>query len=216
MKRTREEIEIMENKTFAEIVANVSDDVTKETAATLAREIDARAEYENKKNADNLKIQDTLKGVRAGFTKGSVARFCVASNTPLNFINRSERAGNFFNVYAAQKLLNVAEALTIEKKWNDINRCILASMVKLEKAGIEFTHKLAIAACSKSITCDAGVSKHLVRHTVAPSTASTQASSTMQALKTAGVVVEYKNDAGADCYRFTENPIVAAIRDKVK
>lgn len=205
----------MSNVSFIEAARSLSDETVKDMISKLAAAIDARADDEMKRNPDNTRIQTTLKSIRAGFTKTSVARFCTAANVPENFINRSLRSSSKYNVYAAQKLQNIAQKVMLgdDVRWNDINRCIIASMFKCEKAGIEFSHKVAVACTSKQIACDANVSKHLVRHTVAPTTSTTQASSTMQALQTAGVVAKYENEAGAECYRFTENTIVSQLRE---
>lgn len=205
----------MSNISFIETARSISDEAVKDMIVKLAAAIDLRASDEAKKDPENAKIQSTLKGIRAGFTKTSVARFCVATNIDNNFINRSVRASAAYNVYAAQKLLNIAQKTMLGEdiKWNEVNRCIVSSLFKCEKANVEFSHKVAVACTSKQIACDAGVSKHLVRHTVAPTTATTQASSTMQALVTAGVVVKYENEANAECYRFTENAIVSQLRE---
>lgn len=203
------------NLTFTAAAAALSDETAKEAALTLVRNIDTRAAFEKAKNADNAKIQATLDNVRATFGKSSVARFCVAAGIDLNFINRTERTGAHFNVYAALKEANIAEVTMNDKAWNAINVAIVKSLFKCAKAEIEFSHKIAVACCSKNITIDAGVSRHLVRHTVSPTTASTQASSTMNALQVCGVVSEYKNESGLVCYRLADTPLTAAIREKV-
>lgn len=205
----------IENVTFVELAKKVEDEAVKTRAAQLVANVDERAARETAKKADNDKIQNTLRVLRGKVGRSSFARFAITANVPENFILRSVRSTEMFNVYAVGKLVNLSDMVMLgsEAGWNEINRAIVASLFKCEKAGVEFSHKMAIAATSRQIAIDANLSKHLVRYTVSPSTSTTQASSTMQALATCGVVSKYENEAGADCYRLTETPLTAAFRE---
>jgi hypothetical protein len=162
--------------------------------------IDTRAAYEATKNPSNENIQKTLAGIRADLDHEAMAKVMVAANVSAEFINAAERGNARFNVYAAEKVANVARALAGAGRLNHYTQAILASAHAVTAAGQPFTHADAVAACTLSIK--ANPDKPLVRYEkhVAPNTASTQASSSIAALKTFGMLLEGKTASGAVAY----------------
>ena len=202
-------------ETFAQIMTAISDDDARNRALEIAVALDARAEFERSKNSDNDSIQKHLKSARAKLTTLSVARFMIAANVSVSYFNEQERVNARRNVYAILKLADIARAVAVGDSHNAINLSVLRSLFKFASADVEFSHKHALASASDKITIDATVRKHLVRHTVSASTASTQASSTMSALEASRVVNVYQNDKSEQCYRLNDNALVAALRDKL-
>lgn len=179
---------------------------TKYHAALLAS-LDTRAAYEDAKNPDNLNIQRTLKGIRASLTSAEVARVMASANVAEDFLNHAERGNARFNVYAAEKVANIARIVAGQPATlNHYTRAIYASARACGAAGVPFTHADAVACCTLEVKADPA--KPLTRYAkhVAPNTASTQASSSVAALKTFGILVEGKTAAGQVAYAVKDAP----------
>lgn len=205
--------EIALNVSFIDAMNSVSDDVARETAQYTVAHIDERARYEATKNSENDSIQKHLKSARDKLSSARVARFMIAANVDSSFINRNERVNARYNVYAIEKVASLAHSVAFDKLHNAINANVLRSMFKCESAEIDFSHHLALCSASDKIVCkDAKARNRLSRHTVSASTASTQASSTMNALVTCNVVSEYRNAANELCYKLNDNALVQALR----
>jgi hypothetical protein len=159
-----------------------------------------------KRTPDNANIQKTLAGIRADLDHDAIVATMIAANVPAEFINQAERGNARFNVYAAEKVANVARVLAGAGRLNHYTRAIVASAYRCAAAGLPFTHADAVAACSLEVKADPA--KPLVRYEkhVAPNTASTQASSSIAALKTFGVLTEGKTPSGAVAYGYQVNP----------
>lgn len=181
-------------------------------AASSATALDERAEFERVKSPENDSIQRHIKSARSKLATSSVARFMLAASVSVAYFNASERVNARRNIYAILKLADLASSVAFNSDHNAINRCVIASLFKCEKAEIAFTHKLALAATSDKIVVDAPMRKHLTRYTVSASTASTQASSTMSALIAANVVSEYKSEANETAYKLNDNALVSHLR----
>lgn len=172
---------------------------------TIADAFDERAAYETTKNAGNTSIQKSLDKSRAKLTQArSVATLLIADVTP-DFITRSTHEGSAYNVYAADKLADLVNALNTGTIGNAINNAVMRSLFKFRAAGEQFTGEMARAAASDKLRVQGQAAKLLTRHTVSTSTAPTQASSTMQALVTLGVV-ENKGTTRAPVYELTDTP----------
>lgn len=202
------------------IAAKFADDTVLDFTARIAAQFDERAAYEALKASDNANIQKTLAKSRTKLASTTSARFLLAANVSETFINRVEHKNARFNVYALDKVSDLIAAIsfssdTQKRSMNAINNACVRSIFKLANAKFEFTHKLAIACASdKIIVDDAKLSKMLTRHNVSASTASTQASSTMQALLTLHVVSEAKANNEV-IYTLNDNKIVDALREYV-
>lgn len=207
----------MSNVSFVELCNAISDEDAKSFTLNVVASFDARAENEMKKNADNANIQKNLAKSRAKFARTSAARFMNVANVKSDFILRAERVNAQYNVYAIEKVADLIDAVMHKRALNAINLNVLKSIFKCASKDVAFTHKLAVASASdKVVVEDASVRKLLSRHNVSLTTASTQASSTMNALVTCNVVSEYMTDAREVAYRLNENALVEALREIVK
>jgi hypothetical protein len=187
-----------------------------EMVVELSSALDDRVEFEERVGPDNLSIHKTLKKVRAAFTANkNAARVLLAVNTDSAFINRSISEGARYNVYALGKLADIVKGLTDGQISNAINLACMKSLFAFRTAGVPFTSQLARAAASDKIRdIDPSVRKHLVRHTVSASTAPTQASSTMQALETLGIVKRTGTRRDA-VYTLNDTPAVQKLESKL-
>jgi hypothetical protein len=199
-------------KSFDDLVAAYAEDVALDVALKTSIALDARGAFETTKNPDNENIHRTLKKVRSHLVTKRAARVLLATNVdPEVLINRSVHDGARYNVYALGKVADIVFGVTNDGVIaNAINLACMRSLFACKKAGIAFTMEVAKAACSKQVHIDAAIRQHLVRHTVSPSTAPTQASSTMQALVTLGVV-KAEGSSRNPTYTLTDHPIVAKI-----
>lgn len=178
---------------LADLVAAVSDEDANLMSVEIAREFDDRLAYERTKNPDNASIVKNLTSYRSRLALLSTARFLKAIAFDTGTINRSISEGSRFNVYSLDKVADLAAIFTSKQGRNAINNAITRSLFKFRKAGVPFTGLMAIAAASDKVKVDATLSRLLVRHTVSASTAPTQSSSTMNALRALGVVVNTGN-----------------------
>jgi hypothetical protein len=202
---------------FINVLRSHDDNAAKTFALNVVQEFDARIVYEKKKNSENDNITKTLKKSSAKLASVSASRVMMTCNVAASFINRNERVNARYNVYASEKLADIVASLRDASVFkNAINNAIVRSMFKCDAAKIAFTHKLAIASTSDKVNVDATMRKHLVRHTVSVSTASTQASSTMNALVTANICEEYRDDNNSVAYRLRDNVQVNALREIYK
>jgi hypothetical protein len=203
---------VIENKGFQEIVAALDPENVMTMAHSIAKQIDERVEFQRVKAPDgNASIERTLLAARKELATLRGAKVLMASNVTPDFINRTLHDGSRYNVYAFGKLADIArsliEGVTLS---NAINNAVVKSLFRCKKAGVGFTLEIAKAAASDKIRIDPTLSKHLIRHTVSASTAPTQASSTMQALETLGVV-RIDGSRRSPTYSVTNSPIAQAL-----
>lgn len=178
-----------------------------------------RAEYERAKNAENDSVQSTLNNVSKIYLNEHFARFALVCSLDAAHINKSERVNARLNVYTLDKIAALFKATCAHSKHNAFNAAIVASLVNFanSKSEAHFTIEHAKMSASKFYNCEnvKANRKLLVRRdSVAASTASTQASSTMNALKACNAVTEYTNE-GMICYRLNDNAIANALRESV-
>lgn len=166
----------------------------------------------------NANIFRTLKKVRTQMVTMRAAKLLVAIDVEPAFINRTVNEGSRYNVYALGKLSDVIYGVTDGALQNAINLACLRSLFAMKRAGLGFDMETAKGACSRQYALkklSAAVRSHLISHTVSESTAPTQASSTMQALTTLGVV--RCNGAGKNAsYELTDAPITRKLEAMLK
>jgi len=200
--------------TLAQLLATVPDDLVNHAVVSIANAVDERSAFEIESDPDNLNIHRTLKKVRAQLVTKRAARLLSAIHVEPEFLNRTVHNGSRYNVYALGKLADIVYGVTDGVVANAINVACCKSLFAFKRAGITFTMECAKASASKSYArgIDAAIRKHLISHTVAPSTAPTQASSTMQALHTLGVV--RSNGAGKNpTYTVLDTPLSRKIKE---
>ncbi len=195
--------------TFDEILMSVSDQDAIDMALKIVSEVDERSAFEKVSGNDN--IQKALDKSRKQLGTPTAARVMIACSVDPSMINRSVHEGKRYNVYALGKLSDAIYGLVNGSVNNAINVACMKSLFRFKAAGKDFTGEMAKAAASDKIKVDIGLRGLLVRHTVSASTSSTQASSTMQALVTLGIVSKagsHKNPT----FTLIDGPIVDRLR----
>lgn len=175
--------------TLAEIVANITDADALAFAQDVGLELDRRERFERSLPDFKEQIVKSLANARKSLAMPSAAKIMMAASVDLDFINREIHTGARYNVYALGKLADIIHALANGRAMgNAINRACMVSLFRARANGTPFTLDIAKAASSKQIRVEPSINAWLLRHTVSPSTAPTQSSSTMQALRTLGIV----------------------------
>jgi hypothetical protein len=186
-----------------------------EFKAQLLASIDSRAAYELSKNAENTSIQKTVSDVRKACDNDVLISVMLASNVNADFINKSERVSARMNVYAVEKVINVARHVAKASVLNRYTLAIVKAAIALAKADLLLTHADAVAACSldvahkdksrAAIIKSARYAKH-----VAANTASTQSSSSINALQAFNVLTETRDSANHVCYSLNNESVALA------
>jgi hypothetical protein len=183
----------------------------------LLSAIDSRAAYELAKNAENASMQATIKDLRKSVDHDAIASAMLASNVDAQFINRAERSNNRYNVYAAEKVVNVARYLAKAATLNHYSLAIVKAAIALQASDLLLTHADAVCVCSKDAKHkDAKRAKivksaHYDKH-VSSNTASTQSSSSINALQTFNVLIEKRDAANVVAYELNKShALVAAL-----
>jgi hypothetical protein len=196
---------------FDDMLSQIDAQDRQAAAVALTKAVDERAAFESANGNEN--IQKALNGARKAFSFPSTAAVLLACGVDERFVNRSMHEGKRYNVYAFGKLADAATALAGGAVNNRINYAVMRSLFNARKAGIAFTGEMAKMACSDKIrVTENAIKAILVRHTVSASTAPTQASSTMQALETLGIVKRegsHKNPT----FTLTNHPAVAKLEE---
>lgn len=180
--------------------------------AEITAAIDARAAFETEKHGSGHNIHKTLNKVRKALMWKDTSRVMLAANVDPAFINRTLHDGSRYNVYAVDKVADAVKGLADGVVSNAINRACMVSLFQMRKAGIPFTGEIAKACASDKVHVDLAIRKHLLRHTVSASTAPTQASSTMQALETLGIV-RREGSSRNPTFHLTDAPITKRLEE---
>ncbi len=166
---------------------------------------DARVAFEASKAKDETSnIAKTLAALRKSATHAKIAGILASADIDAAFINRAIRADVRMNVYAAEKVINVALAIAAADKLNHYTRAILASAASLARHEQALTHDDAKSACTLAIKVkDAKREKMLVKYQkhVAVSTAATQSSSSLDALVMFGILLRSSDEANNTVYK---------------
>jgi hypothetical protein len=162
---------------------------------------EARKAYEASKNADNASIQIKLDDMIKLLSDDVISVFAKA-NVKADFINRAERSTSRTNVYCAQKVINIARAILRVQALNHFSRAIFSTCVALNNAALEMTHDDAESACSLSVKTSAERESLVVKYAqhVAANTASTQSSSSINALQFFNVLSEMRDARNKTAY----------------
>ena len=174
----------------------------------------ARASYEADKNSDNDSIQKTIADMSKHFANEAIVKAFIAANVDAEFINIQERSTNRFNVYAAQKVLNIVKASASAASLNHYTKAILATASAMQSNDDTINHKDAVSACSLSCKSnDAKREKLIVKYQkhVAANTASTQSSSSINALQACKVLIESRDSSNAICYKIADTKFAKSL-----
>jgi hypothetical protein len=183
--------------------------------ADLKIAFDARRAFENAKAKDSSSnIHKTLAALEKSVTRDAIAKVFVAHNIDANLINRAVRADSRINVYAFEKIENVASALLKAQALNHYSRAILATAKALTENDMQLTNQDAQSACTLDFKLkDAKREKlvHKYQKHVAYSTATTQSSSSLEALCTFNILKRGKNESGETVYILQDNESAKAL-----
>lgn len=184
--------------------------VSKYRAALLAS-IDARALYEANKDASNVNIQKTLSDIKSSVDHDAVVKFFALASVDHDLINRHERNNARFNVYAFQKIVNIARASAKAQALNHYTSAILRSAKACADASVSFSHADAVTCCSIDQKLDAAKAHLLTQYQkrVAATTCTTQASSSIEALQAFDVLRETRDTSARVCYVYNAESDVA-------
>lgn len=189
-----------------EMVERISSEDAGAMTKKIADSFSDRIAFEKLQPGLSSKMVPNLEAAATKMATIGTAAIFAAINVDPAFINREVATGSRFNVYGLQKVNDVVTGLGAGILQNAINRSILMSMFNFRAAGVPFTGNAALGAVSDKIKVDRAISKHLVRHTVSQSTASTQKSSSMNALEVLGIVTSNKLRGDAEVFTLTDTP----------
>jgi hypothetical protein len=174
-----------------------------------------RAVYENEKNPENATMYAKLKSFAREVSNVRLASVMRASNVDANLLNRQERVNARFNEKSYVKVLNIARAIDGAESLNVYTRAILASVKCFEDNGMQITQSETKLACSAGTRASATVRNSALIRTSRiydPSTMSTQASSTNNALQAYDVIREVRNANGELCFALNRDcPATVAL-----
>ncbi|NKX37334.1 hypothetical protein HGG70_05220 [Rhodobacteraceae bacterium R_SAG4] len=173
---------------FMDMLAAIPETRVASVMAGVTAGFAERARFEAEANPNNSNIQKTLTKLQKGHLTPGVMRASIIAGAGENYMNVSEVGGKRRNVYALDKMRDILYGAVVGHMKNAINIACLSSLVRLMDVQIQFTGAVAKACASDKVAIDTHIKPYLSRHTVAESTASTQASSTMTALEDLGVV----------------------------
>lgn len=152
-----------------------------EARDVVARNFEARREYERSKNENNENIQKNLRKYEKNVTDATLTLF-LQQKIDLNFMNIHERSTSRLNVYCVEKVTRLDSAFSLDA----FTKHVLLSMRALQQNDMIMTHKDAQSACTLACSTDATKEKILKTTKrqlhIAANTASTQSSSSLNAL----------------------------------
>lgn len=210
--------ELEEVPALVDVLADVSREDAEGMQKRVIASLDARGAHELLKNPDNTNIHKTIAKARNKLAVSlDPSRVLFAAAVDPEFMNRELSDGNRYNVYAIDKVQDFLNFLGGAKGElsNAINIACTRSLFAFHKAGKPFTLETAKGAASKDYarSLDSAVKTLLISHTVARSTASTQSSSTMQALVTLGVVTT-SGSRKNPTYTIANTPLTKALEER--
>lgn len=211
--QSQEAVPDQDGKSFADLFNAVTQEQIEQQHRELIAAFEERARYEHEKDAGNTNIQKTISKLVKGMNTAGIVQAQVVVGKGAGFVNTSESVNMRRNVYALDKLRDLLYGAVTGHVKNFVNRAVLASMVRLEgKDAVPFTGLAAKACASDKVAIDGSYKALMIRHDMAESTASTQASSTMTALEDLGVVVNSGTRAHP-VYSFTKSPLAERLRE---
>lgn len=196
-----------------DLMSNVPEAVLKQKQAEVIAAFETRIAFEQAQPSVSNKMIPNLKSCMASLASETGARLLAALDIDMGFVNREVAKGSRFNVYALQKVCDLVTAMTAGFMKNAVNRAVLKSMFTCRDNEVAFNGDLALAAVSDKIRIEPRFAKHLTRHTVSQNTASTQKSSTMNALEALGIATSNKLRGAAEVFTLTDTPQTRRLQE---
>ncbi|MGV1754870.1 hypothetical protein [Agrobacterium sp. CG674] len=200
-----------------EMIANVTLEQRTAKAAEIASELATRIDNDTRgeRVMGPSKLNSLQKAQKELATVGA-AGFFVAADIDPSFINRSISGDGRFNVYALDKIRDLITGVDGGFLKNPINRAVLLSLFNFRDAGVPFTMGAMQAAISHDVKVEGkNILKHLVRHTVAASTAPTQSSQMSHALQAMGIVTA-QTIGRMTTFTLTDTPTVRRLEQVLR
>lgn len=197
---------------LSEMIKSITEENAAMTKASVLKQFDDRANFELDNGGTDKKL-DLLKSYAGRLSNDSVVKVLAALKFDTGFVNQ-QRGSKRYNVYAVDKVADIAAALAGVAIRNKVNNAIVRSLFACRAAGLEFTGLIADAAVSDKVRVQDHIKKVLVRHSVSESTVDTQRSSTMSALQLFGVV-ENVGSRNAPVWRLTDTPQTRALEERL-
>lgn len=194
---------------FTSLIEDVKPQAVGRVSKKLAANFEERMAFETTNAPANKTIQTKLSGYAKKFALPNVVSALIAASVDPNFMNTSVGAEiKRFNVYAIDKVADLAQALESGTIKNAINHATVTNLFKATANGVDFTGDHARGSVSDKVALPAGHKKWMTQHTASASTAPTQASSTMNALQVMGVVTN-TGTTKAPVWKLTDTPQTA-------
>lgn len=192
---------------FDKMIDAFGDESRKAISIEITTGFAERMTFENREHPANEGIQVKLKAASSKFATLNMAAVIAATNLDTSFMNRSVIQGRRFNVYSINKLGDLLTGLSTGRLVNAVNIAVIKSMFKFRAADMAFNSVAALGATSDKVRIESGMKALLARHTVAPGTAQTQASSTMNAMLAIGAV-KNTGTSSAPVWQLTDTSLV--------
>jgi hypothetical protein len=159
---------------------------------------------------NNSSMFDTLKAIEDSAKHDVISNIMFLANCDAERINRSERSNARYNVYAYEKDINIARCAASVERLNHYTKAILQTAKKFAEQETELllTHDDAQSACSLSVkTSDSKRERLIVKYQkhVSAKTASTQSSSSINALQSFNVLIETRDASNKVAYKLNMN-----------
>ena len=158
----------------------------------------------------NTSMFETLDAIRKSASHDVIANIMFLANCDAERINRSERSNARYNVYAYEKDINIARCAASVERLNHYTKAILLTAKKFAEQENELllTHDDAQSACSLSVKSSDSKRERLIvkyqKH-VSAKTASTQSSSSINALQSFNVLIETRDASNKVAYKLNMN-----------
>lgn len=161
-----------------------------------------RAQFERDKQSKE-NIFSTLKDLQDDYKSDLVVEALHSAKVDANFINRQDKRDARFNVYSAEKVFKIARASLKAASLDQYTFHILRTAHAMLADDVLMTSQDAYAAICAKCATDEVKTKYLSRmlKIVAVSTATTQASSSINALKTFDVLIETRDAMNNVAYK---------------
>ncbi|TXN08923.1 hypothetical protein FV222_00180 [Methylobacterium sp. WL103] len=161
----------------------------------------SRIAFETAEHNDNLVAN--LNKYAKNYFHDAVFDVLMTAKVDANFMNAKKRDDSFFNVYSVEKVLNVAKSAAQAETLNAYTRHVFLTALNLTRASSTMTHKDAQACICLDLKASPEKDAHIVRFVknIAASTANSQSSSSIAALRMFDVLVETRDEANNVAYK---------------
>lgn len=161
----------------------------------------ARIAFETSENNEN--IVSNFNKYAKNYFHDTVFDVLMTAKVDANFMNVKKRDDSYFNVYSVEKVFNIAKSAAQAETLKNYTRNVFLTALNLTKANLSMTHKDAQASICIDLKASADKDVHIVRFVknIAASTANSQSSSSIAALRMFDVLTETRDEANNVAYK---------------